>query len=112
MQRRRILSAVLCIFVAACTEKEVELGAGYKYFPLDGKNAAIVDRESRMVVDPNVSQHRVVDSYIVGERVDADIDDKLSKKFGYFIFDRRNGVLIEGLDKASFEDSLHARKLK
>jgi hypothetical protein len=101
-----------CISLVSCAEKQVNLGAGYKYVQLDGVNAAIADRDSHMVVDPNVKRYRVIGSYIVGERVNADIDVKLSKNFGYFIFDMRNGQLLEGLDKAKFDQELRARKLE
>jgi hypothetical protein len=99
------------MIVVSCGGKSKDLGGGYKYVQLDGTNAAIADRDSRMVVDPNVKQYRVVDSFIIGERVDANIDDKLSKRFGYFILDMREGQLLEGLDKASLEIALNARKL-
>jgi len=105
------LLILFCMIVVSCGEKSTDLGKGYKYVQLDGTNAAIAGRDSHTVVDPNVKRYRVVDSYIIGERVAANIDDKLSKRFGYFIFDMRNGQLLEGLDKASLEIALNARKL-
>ena len=73
MKTQSILSTFTCIFVLSCAEKQVDLGAGYKYVKLDGVNAAIADRDSHMVVDPNVKRYRVIGSYVVGERVNADI---------------------------------------
>ncbi|SRR6266487_1910493 len=108
---QRLVPTVLCIFSVACGEKVVDLGAGYKYVRLDGPNAAISDHDNHMVVDPNVTRYKVIGSYIVGERADANIDKRLSRNFGYFIVDTRTGQLVEGLDRPAFENALHARGL-
>ena len=108
---QKILATLCCTWVASCGEKEVDLGRGYKYVRVDGSNAAIADRDNHMMVDPNVKRYKVVGSYVVGEREDAKIDERLSRNFGYFIFEMRSGQLLEGLDKAKFEKALTARNL-
>jgi len=91
--------------------KTIDLGDGYKYVQLDGRNWAISDRDSLMVVDPDVTRCKVIGPLIVGERKNADIDEALSKKYGFFIFDKRNKELIEGLDGRAFDSALLARSL-
>jgi hypothetical protein len=108
---QKTLSVLLCVFAISCAQTDEGLGGGYRYVQLDGRNGAIVDRNSLMVVDPNVRRHKIVGSFVVGERIDADIDDKLSKSFGYFIFDMRNGQLLEGLRKGDFQGALRTRNL-
>lgn len=108
---RIIAAALLCILLSGCGEKEVELEGGYKYVQLDGASYTITNRENRMVVAPNVSRYKIFGSYVVGERKDADIDDRLSRNFGFFILDTRTGELLEGLSQANFEEELRARHL-
>lgn len=108
---RKFAAALLCILLSACGEREEQLGAGYTYVQLDGSSYAISDSNNRMVVAPNVSRYKILGSYIVGERKDANIDDRLSKHFSYFILDMQSGALLEGLDQASFKDALEARHL-
>jgi hypothetical protein len=108
---RRITIVFLCFLLGACGEREIDPGAGYKYVQLDGTNWVITDRDNYDVVHPNVIRCKVIDSYIVGERVDAKIDQRFSKKFGYFIFDTRIQQLVEGLSKSAFEATLRALHL-
>jgi hypothetical protein len=113
--RKAVGSMLLCMLAMSCQrpEREVNLGDGYKYVELDHVvNAAIVDREDHIVVDPNVKRFKVLGAFVVGERANANIDDKLSRRFGYFIFDKRNGTLLEGLDNAAFSAALRDRGLR
>lgn len=108
---KKIIAMLFFTILCACGESETDIGAGYKYIQLDGSNYTIVDKNSHIVVDPNVARYKVLGCYVVGERNDANIDDRLSKKFGYFILDMHSGVLVEGLDKTRFENALRARRL-
>lgn len=99
------------MLLGACGENQVILGAGYKYVQLDGSNHAISDIDNRMVVEPNVTRYKVIEPYIVGERKDANIDERLSKRFGYFILDMQSKQLIEGLNDTAFADALRMRNL-
>ncbi|MFH1157905.1 MAG: hypothetical protein V1721_03345 [Pseudomonadota bacterium] len=108
---KKVMTMFLFALLLGCGKGEVDLVAGYKYVQLDGSNHAISDRDNRMVVDPNVKWYRVIETYIMGERDDANIDPQLSKQYGYFILDTRNGQLIEGLSKFDFQDALRARHL-
>lgn len=91
-----------CVFLC-CEGRSVQLGAGYKYVHLDGRNSTIADNNNHMIVDPNVKRYRIIGPLVVGVRVDADIDSSLSQNYGYFVLDTRNGQLVEGLNSADFE---------
>jgi hypothetical protein len=105
------ISLLLCIVLGACGEAEFDLGRGYKYIQLDGRNFAIARPDRYSAVDPNVTRYKVMDPYVVGERVHADIDSRLSQRYGYFVLDMRSGELLEGLDKQAFQEALLARNL-
>lgn len=98
-------------FLFACERQSSDLGHGYKLIGLDGQNAAIEDKNHRVVVDPNVVRYRVLGNYVVGERGNADIDDRLSKRYGFFVLDMRDGRYVEGLDEKNFRRALQERKL-
>lgn len=103
----RIATALLiCSTLLACERKSVDLGYGFKLVGLDGRNAAIANATDRMVVDPNVMRYKVFGSIIVGERDDAGIDERLSKRYGFFVFDMRTGMLFEGLNKSQLSERL------
>ena len=106
---KSIVALAVAALLTACGE--AELGSGYRYVKLDGYAAAILDRNNTMVVDPHVKRYAVIDGYIVGKRADADIDDSLSKRYGYFILNMQSGELLEGLGRSEFEAALNARNL-
>lgn len=108
---KKIVFLCLCVLLTCCGESEVNLGNGYKYVQLDGRAYAISNKDNRMVVDPNVIRYKVIGTYVVGERTNANIDERLSKKFGYFILNTQDGQLIEGLSKRKFESVLRGRNL-
>ncbi len=94
---------MLCILLGAC-EGETDLVRGYSLVVVDNRPTALIsDKDDRVVVDPNIIRHKVIDTYIVGVREDAELDPRLSTKFGYFIFSTQTGELQEGLDRAAFE---------
>jgi hypothetical protein len=102
---------LVVLLLAGCGEGVTELGHGYKLISLDSANWCIADGHQRIVVDPNVSHFRVLDPYVVGERDDANIDERNSRHYGFFIFDMRDRSYVEGMDKRQFEDALHKRGL-
>jgi len=96
---RKLVFSILLVLLSSCGEREIDIGDGYKYVQLDGQTWTIADREHRIVVDPDVTKYKIVGRFIVGERGDINIDERLSKKYGLFIFDKQNKTLIN-LDKA------------
>jgi len=110
-QMSRPILLIFLVLLTSCGEREVDIGDGYKYVQLDGRNWTIADQEHHIVVDPNVKRCKVIGRFIVGERDDANIDERNSKKYGLFIFDKQTKMLIEGLDRNAFETALRARGL-
>ena len=108
---RKPILLVFVVLLGSCGERTVDIGDGYQYVQLDGLAWTIADQEHHIVVDPNVKRCKVIGRFIVGERSDANIDERLSKKYGLFIFDKQSKVLVEGLDRNGFETALRARGL-
>ena len=104
----RAVILVLFVMLSACKEQSLDVGDGYKYVQLDGRNWTIANKDNIMIVDPNVTKCKAIGALIVGYRNDSGIDERLSKKYGFFVFDKRSGVLVEGLDKGGFESALQA----
>jgi hypothetical protein len=98
----------IALFIYNTVENETELVAGYSYINLGGYHA-IADPNEHPVVESNVIRCKIVDPYIVGERVYH--DELSSPNYGYFILDTRNGQLLEGLKEAQFQTALGVRKL-
>jgi hypothetical protein len=102
---------LILLFLTACDTGITNLPHGYKYVQIDGVNGDIANRYNVVVVDPNVERYDVIGDFIVGERSDAELDQRLSRRFGYFILDTRDGKYVEGLKQQQFERELQARGL-
>jgi hypothetical protein len=113
---RKTILIMFLILLSGCGQGATELIGGYRHHDLGGENA-ISDRSDNMVVDPNVDRYKVIDPYIVGERIQPSFDpapwnkELLSKRPGFFILDTRSGQLIEGMNESEFEKELRARNL-
>ncbi len=101
---------VFVLFEAGWGEKKIDLGGGFTYVQLDGRNWAIV-HGSAVVVEPNVVNCKVASGFIVGERGDPQFEEPalFSKEYGHFIYDTKTKVLMEGLTKEGFIEALGRR---
>jgi len=109
---RRPVTIALLLVLCGCDTGTSKLPHGYSYVQIDGVNGMIVaDATHEVAVEPNVKRYALVGDFVVGERDDAELGLKLSKRFGYFIFDTRDGKYVEGLNEQQFEKELGARGL-
>jgi hypothetical protein len=100
----------VCVFLAACSQ-ETSLPHGYKYIYASASSAGITNWRGELVVDPHVVRYKVLGPYIVGERVDDNLNPSMSDKYGFFLLDMRSGELIEGLKDTEFAEALRKRGL-
>jgi hypothetical protein len=109
---RRPAAIALLLVLCGCDTGIAKLPHGYSYVQIDGVNGMIVaDATHEVAVEPNVKRYALVGDFVVGERNDAELSPKLSRRFGYFIFDTRDGNYVEGLNERQFEKELGARGL-
>ena len=100
--------ATASIFASCQHETGTNLGNGFLFVETDAYNAYVI-QDGKAVVDTNVLNAEVRDEFIVGERKKttrfvSDSEDEVSDKYGYFILDKTNGTLIEGLSETEFEE--------
>jgi len=107
---KRLVALSVCALLAACSQ-ETRLPHGYKFFYVAGSIAAVSDWRGNIAVDPSVARYKILEPYLVGERVDANLDPSFSTKYGFFLLDMRSGKLVEGLNAAEFAEALRKRNL-
>ncbi|RDH42201.1 hypothetical protein [Zooshikella ganghwensis] len=71
-------------------------------------NSYIV-KDSNIIVGSNVTSYKVSDSYIIGYREKTDWKDSFtdSGNYGYFILNKKNAALIEGLNKDDLNNEIN-----
>jgi hypothetical protein len=111
MIRLGLLSLLAFLLLVGCGQSEVGLPYGYSYVQLDGVNGTIVDSQHVVVIEPNVMRYQVIGRYIVGERNNPELDPRISRKYGYFVFDMLSRDYVGGLSKSDFETALRRRRL-
>ncbi len=98
---------VIQLTVVSCQyEAGTDLGDGYMYARKNSYNAYIV-KGHIVVVDTNVVTAAVRGEFIVGRREEPEryvefSSEEVSRSFGYFVFDKSTGSLIEGLSHEQF----------
>lgn len=102
---------LLSCLALSCCDQRTRLPHGYQYVSLDSVNSAISDSNNIMVIYPNIKEYKILGEYIVGERVKSDIDKRFSTNLGFFIFDTRDGTLLQGLSDTQFETELRVRSI-
>ena len=104
----RIFPAAL-MFLTGCIQGEANdpLPNGYRYVELSHGNGAIVTNEGHFAVYPNVIEHRVEGTLIIGKRELAKDNTDHSRSFteglGRFVFDTRTGELDQGLHESEVD---------
>lgn len=100
----KILTMVTLILLAGCGERDEQLPNGYRFVELSRGNGAIT-KGSAIAVYPNIVEHRVRGSLIVGKRAlahdNTDGTTPFTTGLGYFVFDTSTGYLSQGLPKSS-----------
>ena len=98
----------LVLFLTACgVDASKSLGDGYLHAETDSYNTYVV-HEHELIVDTNVTHALAVGDFIVGLRVRPEkfvdsSESDVSSKYGYFVYDKSTGALIEGLVDAEIK---------
>lgn len=99
------LMYVVLFMVACSSDYEEPLGGGYLFVATNRDNHYIV-KGFRSVVDTNIIDYKVKGNYVVGYRTESIHPDvplsNVSGNYGYFIFNKDDVKLIEGLSRAEY----------
>jgi hypothetical protein len=96
------------IWIGWLSERDETLPNGYRFVELSRGNGAIT-KGNDFAVYPNVVEHRVRDSIIIGKRVlatdNTDGSDPFETGLGYFVLDTATGQLKQGLPPTAQPDN-------
>jgi hypothetical protein len=88
------------ILLAGCAERDEMLPNGYRFVELSRGNGAIVTKGGNFAVYPNVVEHRVHGTIVIGKRElaldNTDGSAEFTSGLGYFTFDTATGRLRQG----------------
>ncbi|NOX69642.1 MAG: hypothetical protein GXP15_10680 [Gammaproteobacteria bacterium] len=95
--------AVVAFLVSCGYETGQPLGDGYHHLNTDAWNTWVV-RGAEIIVDSNVTNALAIGEYILGLRVRPERfvglpEGEISDEYGYFVFDKSTGVLVQGLSE-------------
>ncbi|QIL90702.1 hypothetical protein GNX18_13715 [Microbulbifer sp. SH-1] len=102
---KRFILILHLFFCVSCTsDYDESLGNGY-FFVATNKNNHYIVKNDRMIVGSNVSKYKMFGIYTVGYRekpTKPDTNVGSSEKYGYFILNISDGLLVEGLSKDAY----------
>lgn len=104
----QIAVLLVALPLVGCRDYSVSLRGGYSFVRTDGANRSIVNKESGVVVYPDVASYEEINKFIVGcrqkSRLPLSEKPEFTTGFGYFILDTETGKYSGGLSAAAFSN--------
>jgi hypothetical protein len=103
---RFFAAALSALLLQGCGDYSEDLGDGYRFVQTNSSNHVVIRMKgeyvNEIIVHSDIKKHVYNDDYVLGYRIqsgdpEAQYNEALSQKNGYFILNKNNGQLTTGL---------------